>query len=603
MRVLITGGNGFIGRNLAHTLEEAGHTVLIIDPRPPAVGAYTGACEWLPADIQRMGAGDLDASVRSCDCVVHLAATVGVETIAAENIASCVVNNFESSRRVIDACRRWGKFLVLFSTSEVYGTLESETDSFSEEDRLVLGSPLVDGLRGGYAGSKIVTEYLALAHHQAGDLPAVVVRPFNVSGPGQSPFGGMVIPAFIYRAMLGLPLIIYGDGSQARCFSHVRDVCLGVLGLIENRSACAGHIFNLGNDKTLINVNDLAQKIIEVTGSKSEVIYEAKPLLRKREVLVRRPDLTAIRAAIGYEPRYDLSAILSDAKEYISANFLQNVEGSLKPMPMPPRFEPLVVATNRTDPEPEAVLRRAVKLAQRYSRPIIFAIDVSLMVIAFVTAFVLRFDGAVPRYAAEALRAALPWAVAAQTAAYAAFRLNQGMWRYIGMWDCVKIAGSAATGAILFGLMNVVYLGIGVPLSIYVLAPLLQTLFLVGSRLAKRLTHEVKSVSRGKRLLIFGAGDAGEMIVRDMKYNPYYHYTPVGFVDDDPLKTGRRIHGVRVLGTSAALPGIIANHHPDEVLIAMPSVGLTTVRDILKTLEGYPVPVKTLPDVWISDGA
>src|SRR5215471_13810283 len=149
MRVLITGGRGLLGRNLAHTLEEAGHKVLIIDSRPPAAGAYAGACEWLPVDIQRMGAGDLDASVRSCDCIVHLAATVGVETIA-KNIAASVVNNFESSRRVIDACRRRGKFLVLFSTSEVYGTLQSETDSFSEEDRLVLGSPLVDGLRGGY---------------------------------------------------------------------------------------------------------------------------------------------------------------------------------------------------------------------------------------------------------------------------------------------------------------------------------------------------------------------------------------------------------------------------------------------------------------------
>jgi FlaA1/EpsC-like NDP-sugar epimerase len=291
---------------------------------------------------------------------------------------------------------------------------------------------------------------------------------------------------------------------------------------------------------------------------------------------------------------------LSDTKIYISTNFLLNVDGILQPKPVPPRFEPVAEAVTHIDTLARLAAAPYIgSLLQRYSRPIIFATDVALMAIAFIIAFVLRFDGTIPAPYLAGLRASLPWAVGAQTAAYLGFRLNQGMWRYIGMWDCVKIASSALSGAILFAVANGTYLKIiGVPLGIYALAPLLQTLFFVGCRLAKRVAHEVKSVRRGKRLLIFGAGDAGEMIVRDMKYNPYYQYTPVGFVDDDPLKTGRRIHGVRVLGTSAALAGIIADQNPDEVLIAMPSVGSTTVRDILKTLKGYPVPVKTLPDVW-----
>ncbi len=231
-------------------------------------------------------------------------------------------------------------------------------------------------------------------------------------------------------------------------------------------------------------------------------------------------------------------------------------------------------------------------------RPLMVLIDTALIALSFYGAFLLRFDGSIPPAQLAVFSQTVVWLVAIRLSANVLFRLHHMVWRYTGLSDLVAMAGATVTGTIIFaGLVSLVLRVGWLPRSIYAIDTLLLVALFGGVRVLRRIAHERGDFHSRKRILIFGAGDAGEMIVRDMKHNPYYGYTPIGFIDDDPAKVGRRIHGVRVLGTRANLGDVITAHSPDEVLIAMPSMTPATIRGIMKALESCRIPVKTLPSL------
>ena len=231
-------------------------------------------------------------------------------------------------------------------------------------------------------------------------------------------------------------------------------------------------------------------------------------------------------------------------------------------------------------------------------RAFVVVLHVIFIVVANFLAFWLRFDGQMPVYALQLMMSTLPWLVIIRGLTFFQFRLYEGLWRYTGIWDLRNIIAGVATSSVLFYLL--VQYGLAptdYPRSVFVLDALLLTTFMGGVRLAKRLYSGLISRERAKRVLIYGAGDAGEMIVREMiNHGILQHLKPVAFMDDNPRKVGERIHGVRVLGGHKDLPAILAKEKPDEVWIAMPSAEPATIRMILKVLQPFKVSIKTLPN-------
>lgn len=243
-------------------------------------------------------------------------------------------------------------------------------------------------------------------------------------------------------------------------------------------------------------------------------------------------------------------------------------------------------------------LTRAAALAARHSRPIAAAVQLGLVVLANALAFLLRFDGDVPYWAQEAFWLTLPWVVAVRALVFIPFRLYEGLWRYTSMYDLRAIAGGVATSTLIIFLLTQTPWGPAVyPRSIFIVDALLLTLLLGAVRLSRRVSAELARGKVEKRVLIFGATDAGELLVRDMLRNTSYRYLPIGFVDDDVSKAGHRIHGVPVLGTSDDLPKIISRWRPDEVLMALPDAQPEEVRSVVRKLAPYKVPIKTLPNL------
>jgi FlaA1/EpsC-like NDP-sugar epimerase len=236
------------------------------------------------------------------------------------------------------------------------------------------------------------------------------------------------------------------------------------------------------------------------------------------------------------------------------------------------------------------------RLFVAYRRPFIFALHIGLIALSSYCALSLRFDGDIPSFRLQWWFNLLPWLILIRSLVFIPFRLYEGLWRYTGIWDLRNIALSILCSTVLF--MPVVYFSYGwnaYPRSVMVIDALLLMCLSGGLRLIGRLYRTVGSLERKKSVLIYGAGDAGETIVRDMKNNGAHRYQPIGFVDDDPAKTGNRIHGVRVLGTRETLPKIIAREQVDEVLVAMTQATSAVIRDIVKMLEPYKIPLTTLP--------
>lgn len=310
MHVLITGGAGFVGSHLAEALLQQGHNVMVLDD------LSTGSI----ANIRHlkrerrfgyvidtvMNRGLLAELVDGCDMVYHLAAAVGVRLVVDSPVRT-LHTNIRATELVLEAAKKKKKKVLITSTSEVYG--KATKIPFHEDDDLVIG-PSVCG-RWSYACSKAIDEFLAIAYHREHGLPVVLVRLFNTVGPRQTGMYGMVLPRFVGQALSGSPITIHGDGSQSRCFGWVGDVVNALIRLGSHQEA-VGTIFNIGSDEE-VTINQLAAVVKEVTGSNSpiqHVSYEEAYGRGFEDMYRRVPDLSRIRAAIGYAPTMSLRQIV-----------------------------------------------------------------------------------------------------------------------------------------------------------------------------------------------------------------------------------------------------------------------------------------------------
>ncbi|MFZ1745438.1 MAG: polysaccharide biosynthesis protein [Nitrospirales bacterium] len=260
----------------------------------------------------------------------------------------------------------------------------------------------------------------------------------------------------------------------------------------------------------------------------------------------------------------------------------------------------ILKVTDRDNHDEVAFLEGSVifQLITKYRRPIIITLDLALIVLAYYLAFWLRFDGHIPENSSQLLLKTLPGLLVIRGIAFMIFRLNEGLWRYISIWDLKKITGGVLAGTIVFyGLVKWGYGLTGYPRSIFIIDSILLVGFLCGIRLAVRIFRERKVLRKTKRVLIIGAGDAGENIVREMQSHSTSSYTPIGFVDDDVSKVSKRIHGVKVLGTRQDLSRILHTHKPEEVLVALPGTNSAVLRDITALLAPFNVRIKTLPNL------
>jgi len=242
------------------------------------------------------------------------------------------------------------------------------------------------------------------------------------------------------------------------------------------------------------------------------------------------------------------------------------------------------------------ISRRELLLHLR--RVLLLGFQLMLVMVANRLAFTLRFDSDVPGWALAAFWQMLPWLVAIRSLTFFPFRLYEGLWRYTSFYDLKALIGGIAVSTVAF--YTVANSPIGpetYPRSIYIIDATLLLLMLGGARMARRVFVEYAAIRPGKRVLMFGAGDAAERIVRDMKATRDTPYQPIGFVDDDPAKVGRRMHGIPVLGTRKDVPWILRQYRPDEVLIAIPSATASVVRDIVRVFAPFKVPIKTLPNL------
>lgn len=256
-----------------------------------------------------------------------------------------------------------------------------------------------------------------------------------------------------------------------------------------------------------------------------------------------------------------------------------------------------VVLKVRAPQSSEEIESTAVfKFLYRYRQIVLMILDVGFIVMANYLAFWLRFDGQISESAYQLFTGMLPWLIVIRGVSFMFFRLNEGLWRYVSIWDVKKILVGVLAGTVAFYGMVVWVIGLsGYPRSVFIIDSILLIGFLVGIRVATRMFRERKVLSRMKRVLVIGAGDAGAQIVREMQTDSLGSYTPIGFIDDNPSKLGKRIHGVRVLGARNDLAGLLQTFKPEEILVALPGVNPAIVREITTALTPFKLPIKTLP--------
>jgi UDP-glucose 4-epimerase len=357
MRILVTGGAGFIGSHLVDALLQQGHEVWALD------NLSTGSLD----NLQRAKASTafhfvqgsiLDEPLvmeltEQVDEVYHLAAAVGVKYVL-ENPIQSLITNIRGCEVVLAAADKVGKVkVILFSSSEVYG--KGVSVPFREDDDRLLGPTSV--LRWSYAASKSVDEFLALAYHRERNLPVIVVRCFNTCGPRQSSAYGMVIPRFIERALRNEPILVYGDGLQSRCFSSVHDAVRGVLMLADEPRAY-GEVFNVGTNEE-VSVGELARRVKELTNSSSvieQVAYESIYGNRFEDMQRRVPDLAKIHNLVGYGPNVSLDEILRETIDHVCQRL---------GMPNPRRTSVLLDDARHAAPLREARIGQSVPSAIR----------------------------------------------------------------------------------------------------------------------------------------------------------------------------------------------------------------------------------------------
>ena len=311
MRVLITGGAGFVGSHLAEALLDRGDDVSVIDDLSTGSIDNIAHLKTNPKfhyTIDTVTNEPLLAElIDRCDTVIHLAAAVGVKLIVEQPVRT-IETNVHGTEVVLKIANKKKKLVLIASTSEVYG--KSTVVPFTEDADLVLGP--TSKHRWAYACSKMIDEFLALAYWKERKLPVIIVRLFNTVGPRQTGQYGMVVPNFVQQALAGQPITVFGDGTQSRSFTYVGDVVRAVVALI-NEPRAVGEVFNIGNG-TEITIGDLALRIKQMTGSQSPIVripYDQAYEAGFEDMPRRVPDIAKIRALVGYEPTVELDEILT----------------------------------------------------------------------------------------------------------------------------------------------------------------------------------------------------------------------------------------------------------------------------------------------------
>jgi len=318
LRVLITGGAGFIGSHLSDLYVSRGDEVYCLDDLSTGSIDNIAHLKSNPRyhyTIDSVHNQPVVAElIDQCDVVFHLAAAVGVKLIV-ESPVRTIETNVRGTEVVLAQANKKKKKVLIASTSEVYG-LSAEVP-FREDGNLVMGATTKG--RWSYACSKAIDEFLALAYWREKKLPTIVVRLFNTVGPRQTGQYGMVIPTFVKQAMAGRPITVYGDGNQTRCFGYVGDVVGALAGLMDREEA-VGQVFNIGSNEE-VSIMQLAERVRDLTGSKSEIVtvpYDEAYEEGFEDMPRRVPDISKVGALVGFRPTVKLDQILQTVIEYYS---------------------------------------------------------------------------------------------------------------------------------------------------------------------------------------------------------------------------------------------------------------------------------------------
>jgi UDP-glucose 4-epimerase len=317
MRILITGGAGFIGSHLTDRLVADGHQITILDNlatgRKENLSAHLGGINVTFIEGSILDLPLLDGLIKETEYVFHLAAAVGVFNIINHPLDS-LMTNIRGTENVLEAAHKYSKPVFVTSSSEVYG--KNDSNSLKESDDRILGAPVT--LRWSYSEAKAIDESLAYAYWIENKLETRIVRFFNTVGPRQLGAYGMVVPRFVQFALKNKPITIYGNGEQTRCFGHVLDAVDAVV-RIAFADNTIGKVINIGNNYE-ISINDLAKKVIEQTNSKSEIVYVPyeEAYGDGFEDMERRvPNIELIKSLVGWDPKRDLSTMISDIAEFL----------------------------------------------------------------------------------------------------------------------------------------------------------------------------------------------------------------------------------------------------------------------------------------------
>jgi UDP-glucose 4-epimerase len=310
MRVLITGGAGFIGSHLADHYVNAGHTVTLLDNFSTGsklnIAHLESKVTTIDGDIRNVEL--IDQLTKDSDLVLHMAAALGVNTILESPLES-ISTNIAGSEVVLNAAAKHNKRIIIASTSEIYG--KNPKQPLSETDDRVVGAP--QKIRWTYSDAKAIEEAMAFALHQEKKLPVTTVRLFNTVGPRQTGRYGMVVPRFVHAAIKNEPITIYGDGTQSRVFCHVADA-VQAIAIMAATDSTVGDVYNVGGTGE-VTIKQLAEQVLSVTGSKSAITYtpylDAYPA-GFEDIQRRVPDISKVKSAIGWAPTKDLKQIISD---------------------------------------------------------------------------------------------------------------------------------------------------------------------------------------------------------------------------------------------------------------------------------------------------
>ncbi len=327
-RALITGGAGFVGSHLAEALLERDWTVEVIDDLSTGsidnIEHLKGHERFSYVIDTVMNKSLMAELVDRADIVFHLAAAVGVRLIVEQPVRT-IETNIKATELVLELADKKKKKVLVASTSEVYG--KGSKHAFSEDDDVVLGP--TSKARWCYAASKMIDEFLALAYARERGLPVTVLRLFNTIGPRQTGQYGMVVPRFVEQALKGLPITVYGDGTQRRSFTWVGDVVDAMISIVQHPGA-VGEVINVGHSEE-ISIYDLALLVKELTGSKSEIVlvpFEEAYEAGFEDMPRRLPDISKLERLIGYQPTLDLPQMLAAIAAHVGAELGAKTPGA-----------------------------------------------------------------------------------------------------------------------------------------------------------------------------------------------------------------------------------------------------------------------------------